>query len=179
MKARVIDETGDRYGRLLVVKRVPSDGRGAMWLCQCSCGNETVVYGISLRSGRTTSCKCKSGEWNRLPKGQAAFNGLFNSYKNSAKRRKIAWELSKEQFRELTRQNCYYCEDEPSGVFSGERYNGHYKYNGIDRINNDKDYTINNVVSCCKVCNYAKGQMSLVEFITWIKAVYEKVRDLQ
>lgn len=56
---KVIDETGNRYGRLVVIKRVENDSRGqARWECLCDCGNKTIVIGTHLRSGHTQSCGC-------------------------------------------------------------------------------------------------------------------------
>lgn len=58
--SKLIDLTGQRFGRLVVLKRgVATDGRGeAFWLCQCDCGSITTVSGYGLRSGRTRSCGC-------------------------------------------------------------------------------------------------------------------------
>jgi superfamily II DNA or RNA helicase len=50
------DESGNRYGRLVVVKREPSGVQGAQWLCRCDCGQTSVVTGKNLRSGGSTSC---------------------------------------------------------------------------------------------------------------------------
>ena len=48
--SRYIDLTGQRFGKLVVKEYAPSDGRkGAFWLCQCDCGNTTVVAGQELR----------------------------------------------------------------------------------------------------------------------------------
>lgn len=56
---QVTDETGNRYGRLTVLKRVGSDSDGkATWLCQCDCGNTVVAAGKNLRSGNVKSCGC-------------------------------------------------------------------------------------------------------------------------
>jgi 5-methylcytosine-specific restriction endonuclease McrA len=58
-KDQVIDETGNRYGRLTVIKRAENDKRGrALWLCSCFCGNTAIVLGSSLRKGYTNSCGC-------------------------------------------------------------------------------------------------------------------------
>ena len=46
--------------------------------------------------------------------------------------------------------------------------NGGFIYNGIDRKNNGKGYTEDNIVSCCKQCNFAKRNMSYKEFKFWI-----------
>ena len=56
--SRAIDETGNRYGRLLVLERSDGiDGRAA-WLCECDCGNHVIVKGKELRNGHTRSCGC-------------------------------------------------------------------------------------------------------------------------
>jgi hypothetical protein len=47
-------------------------------------------------------------------------------------------------------------------------------YNGIDRVDSTKGYFNENVVSCCKVCNRAKSNLSLDEFKEWISKVYLK-----
>ncbi len=54
-----IDITGQRFGKLVVLKRAPNKNKAVMWLCQCDCGNQKIIAGGSLRSGRTKSCgKC-------------------------------------------------------------------------------------------------------------------------
>ena len=50
---------GQRYGRLVVVRRAPNSGRGkARFLCRCDCGNEVIVLAEALRNGTTKSCGC-------------------------------------------------------------------------------------------------------------------------
>ena len=52
----MIDETNNRYG-LLVVKEKAKDKNGrSAWLCECDCGNTTIVRGPDLRKGKRTSC---------------------------------------------------------------------------------------------------------------------------
>lgn len=55
----VKDLTGQRFSELTVIARAGSSiypSRIAKWLCRCSCGKETVVYGTVLRNGQTRSC---------------------------------------------------------------------------------------------------------------------------
>lgn len=56
---KLIDLTGQRFGRLTVVDRCgcTSDGHSA-WLCKCDCGKTSVVNGRYLTHGNTTSCGC-------------------------------------------------------------------------------------------------------------------------
>lgn len=60
---RAIDETGNRYERLVVLEYTESrQGGHIMWLCKCDCGKETIVSGDSLRAGATKSCGCLASE---------------------------------------------------------------------------------------------------------------------
>lgn len=56
----VVDETGNRYGKLVVLEREDSHNGKARWICRCDCGNKTVANGCDLRSGRVVSCGCLS-----------------------------------------------------------------------------------------------------------------------
>ncbi len=57
--SRLIDLTGQRFGRLLVIERAANDRhREAMWLCRCDCEKLRVVRGRDMRSGRSLSCGC-------------------------------------------------------------------------------------------------------------------------
>lgn len=60
---RFIDRMGQRYGRLIVIGRAKNDKSGGiMWLCQCECGNTSIVQRSNLATGHTTSCGCLSEE---------------------------------------------------------------------------------------------------------------------
>lgn len=64
LRGKYIDLTGMQFGRLTVIERADdyiepkSKIHHARWLCQCSCGNQKVIIGKSLKSGDTTSCGC-------------------------------------------------------------------------------------------------------------------------
>lgn len=74
---RPIDLTGRTFGRLKVIERAPNDeisrNPRPLWLCECECGNMTVVCGANLRHNLTRSCGClrreKSAENGRKRKG--------------------------------------------------------------------------------------------------------------
>lgn len=53
------DITGQKFGRLTVLKRVENIRTSAAWLCECDCGNKVTVSGVKLRSGHTQSCTCR------------------------------------------------------------------------------------------------------------------------
>lgn len=57
-----LDETGNRYGRLLVLERDNSFSKGVKWICQCDCGKKKSINANSLRRGLTQSCGCYKKE---------------------------------------------------------------------------------------------------------------------
>jgi hypothetical protein len=60
---KIKDITGERFGKLVVIKSIGSDKyRKMWWLCQCDCGNQLKVSGCSLRKGVTQSCGCLQKE---------------------------------------------------------------------------------------------------------------------
>lgn len=77
----LIDLSGQRFGRLTVIKKSqpylnPEKGyHNTRWLCQCDCGKETVVFTVNLKGGKTKSCGCLRSELshNRL---QSAYDAL-------------------------------------------------------------------------------------------------------
>lgn len=57
------NEIGNKYSRLLVMRRAENDKRGnAQWVCKCECGNVVTVRGAGLRSGHNQSCGCLNAE---------------------------------------------------------------------------------------------------------------------
>ena len=64
--AKLIDLTGQRFGKLVVIERdfeYPiaknlKHKTSAYWKCQCDCGNIKTIIGDSLRNGQNKSCGC-------------------------------------------------------------------------------------------------------------------------
>lgn len=59
---KLIDLTGQRFGRLTVLERAWSRKGQLFWRCKCDCGRICDVQGSSLRNGRTKSCGCLHDE---------------------------------------------------------------------------------------------------------------------
>lgn len=75
-------------------------------------------------------------------------------------------EISKEDFlnwaADLNNQRCFYCGDLDLGRGSG-----------VDRLDSTKPYTQDNIVACCKLCNQAKGELTVDAFKQHITRLYE------
>lgn len=65
MTKQRLDITGQKYGRLTVIKEVKSNSRHRKWLCRCECGNTVFPFMYSLRNGSTQSCGCLRKEKSR------------------------------------------------------------------------------------------------------------------
>lgn len=65
---KIIDISGQRFGRLVVIKNVPkpkdSKSETSFWLCKCDCGKYKIAGKASLKNGNTKSCGCLQIETN-------------------------------------------------------------------------------------------------------------------
>ena len=63
----MIDETGNVYGRLVVLGTNGdiTKHKRLLWLCKCSCGTEKAIEGRNLRRGFVKSCGCLHRQINR------------------------------------------------------------------------------------------------------------------
>ena len=160
---------GKRYGKLVVTKFLYSKRvqhhngfhTDTYWECLCDCGNIHKVLTRMLNSRDVKSCGCLMT--GAKSKQESVFNELYNGYVCRARNKNIDFNLSKEKFREITQQKCFYCGCEPQQIARKNREYP-YIYNGIDRINNFKGYTEDNIVPCCGKCNKMKLDMSVDEF---------------
>lgn len=172
-----IDLTSKKFGKLTVIGLNKIDNKNPFWNCICECGTQCIKRGANLKSGGTTSCGCHSQERKKINKGQSGYNKLFSEYKNGAKKRGLHFSLTDEEFKQITKQNCHYCNIEPKQEsFSSNKKltnegkeHGKYIYNGIDRKDNNVGYITGNCLPCCFLCNKAKSGMSYDDFINYIK----------
>ena len=182
---------GERFGRLVVIKAVGSEYAGIMWECICDCGKSIIVSSAELTGGHYKSCGCLKKEcaveWGRDTQthnkskgyGVASFNSTYSRYRQQAKTAGREFALNKEQFREITQQNCYYCGCEPNQIARSAKAHGSYIYNGIDRVDSSRGYFIDNVVPCCANCNYAKRHYNQEDFLRWALRLADNIRAKQ
>jgi len=82
----------------------------------------------------------------------------YLSYKNNARIRNHNFDLTVEQFKTFWQKPCMYCGAKIKTV-------------GIDRIDNNIGYKIDNCVSCCKICNKMKSNTNIKKFIKHCKKI--------
>jgi hypothetical protein len=113
-----------------------------------------------MRKRRTPE---EAGLYARYDNVKRAAEDKDKFYKHS-KLVSVPFELTIEEFNDLSHQNCYYCGAPPDYEYHPS--NGVFVGNGIDRIDNTKGYTMDNVVPCCPICNAMKNALTLDEFLS-------------
>ena len=190
-------DKNEKHGRLTVIKslnkslRVGKRGIRKVWLFRCDCGNEVECFGSDVKGGRKQSCGCLYREHkdncgkrlsviNLKPNKEGPINKLFGSYGRAAKSRGYEWLLSKDDFRKLITQNCFYCSNEPTSKYttcSKHPVNENVLiYNGIDRKANNIGYTKENCITACGVCNRMKMDLDYNDFIEKIKKINKTLK---
>lgn len=175
---------GQKFNRLTVIGKPERKNRRWVYLCVCECGNKSKPIGTSLISGNSKSCGCLQKEAARrngikLGFGGSALRRLYRDRMGEARSKNRSFELSLEQFNQITLQNCYYCGCAPAQKCAPKESFGYYCYNGLDRIDSSKGYSMSNVVPCCWQCNLAKSNKSQAEFYAWIKRIAARLELLQ
>lgn len=177
-----------KFGRLLAIECIGKRGNSQhrFWKCVCDCGNICAIDQYKLLSGHTRSCGCyrsqvqksnveEMAKRKREADGLAAWKKLVNVYKQSARKRGYAWELTESECIELFQKNCFYCGCAPSlTIGNRRRIPDTFIYNGIDRVDNDIHYIKSNVITCCKTCNVAKASLSQDEFFDWVERIHKQ-----
>jgi 5-methylcytosine-specific restriction endonuclease McrA len=137
------DLTGQRFGRLIVVKPTDKKAGRTAWECVCDCGNKAIVNTVHLVSGRTRSCGC-------LKVGENNLN--YNPNKTDEERLKGRYILGKHtigNFRnKVFRRDEYACQ--VCGQVGGT-LNAHH----LDGWNwaKDKRFKTSNGVTLCEDCH--------------------------
>jgi hypothetical protein len=151
------------------------------FLCRCECGKEKVIQGSLMSSGNTKSCGCygmKVKKDKRISNHHSEITAIILGYKRHAKRRGFKFLLTREQVENIIKQDCFYCHSLPyNRQKTKNTIDEGLLYNGIDRIDSLGNYTINNVVPCCKICNNAKSNLTINEFKTWLTKAYKAMAE--
>lgn len=149
--SKLIDLTGQRFGRLTVIERAENaPNRAIQWYCKCDCGKETTVVNSSLKSGRTRSCGCLSVE-------KATARIVCRSMTHGKRKSRLysIWCGMKKRCNNSThRAYSHYgargitvCEEWSSDFqkfWDWAMENGYQDDLSIDRIDNDKGYCAEN-----------------------------------
>lgn len=163
-------KVGDIINGNTLLERLPSK----KWRIRCHCGEIKIGSPGDLKKYKT--CKAcnrpeEDGIAKRLPGNVALYRRRLAFYIRGAKERDLAWQLSEEQFIDIIESSCHYCGER--GSMKDIKKDRTISINGIDRVDNTKGYTVENIVPCCNFCNHAKKDYSYDYFINKIKFIAE------
>lgn len=157
----ILDLDHEEYDKIKQIKR-------SYFKCKCNrCGSETIVradrFGKSKYSPKScTYCindlqrEIAYKKWNTIER--KPIRDRINSIKSNAKIRNYKVELTDEQIEDFLNKPCFYCNCPHA--------------NGIDRVNSKENYTIDNCVPCCFICNRMKNKYDLNIFLDKVKDIY-------
>lgn len=166
-KARVKDK--NRYNKR---KEISSAIRSTTSLRICSyCGKDfegfMTRYGKESVSCKECSEKQKKEDEKRVDRVRnykeemcKNMQTAFKEYIKSATKKGRQMNLDYNTFTSLITGPCYYCGYKKEG-----------EVNGIDRVDNSKDYCTENCVSCCSLCNMMKSYYHPDYFIDKCKVI--------
>jgi len=169
------DLTGLRVGRLTVVCKtdLKASSREYLWKCICDCGETVYHKGSHLNCKQPIlSCGCLQDD----KADRAAFKQVYRNYRNNAKQRGLQFDLTEDEFENISTQPCHYC----GRIFTNTLHHKDsvFVYSGIDRRNNDIGYVIDNCLPCCRVCNRGKRGMSYIDFCNYLLKIADRYKEV-
>ncbi len=189
-KIKFKDVTGQKGGFLTAVRFIEKRKDSYYWLFKCDCGGEKILNRSRVLGTKnlTKSCGCigkeKINQLNikRHRKNYMHTGHVYRSYKQGAEKRNLEWDILPQHLEYLIFQDCFYCgRPATKGTIAKDRkykLQPTQKRNGIDRIDNSLGYNLNNVVTCCYICNRAKSFMGYKEFIEYLDDLVEYRHNL-
>lgn len=173
---------GQVFGQLTVIafSERTNAKKVSFVFCNCSCGFKNKEFSSrALISRNTRSCGCSR----RKPERESLLIRFERDYKINARNRNLEWQLSTIEFREISKLNCYWCDEIPKKRSYAKSLrkkdqtiwalNQYIIVNGLDRLNNSLGYTKDNCVPCCTICNNMKKTHMPNEFLDHIRKIYE------
>ena len=142
---KLIDLTGQRFGRLVVLERAGSDNnKNALWRCRCDCGNATITSGKRLRRRETQSCGCLHQETFSNKKHGGKHSRLYSIWLDMKKR---CYNMEHISYKNYGGRGICICNEwlHDFAAFRDWAMSHGYRDDlSIDRIDNDKGYSPDN-----------------------------------
>ncbi len=176
----------EKFGKLTAIKSLRSDKNRMIWLFKCDCGEEKEIplsYVTAKKRG-IKSCGCLKNRPSVRWTGYGEISGTYwanikrCAKKNTSRRSrdikfditiKEAWELFLKQNRKcaITGVDLNFIRQ------YANKKKGEEQTSSLDRIDSNKDYTLNNIQWVHKIINKMKMEMNEKNFVKWCELVYK------
>ena len=172
-----------KFNRLTILKYLFTKNKTPHWECKCDCGKIIISNSCMLRSGDSQSCGCynrelsskiHSGKNNKNWTGYEKISGTFwFSIKESARKRNISFEITIQQAWDIYLKQNGICALSGLNIEFSPNIRTQRALNtaSLDRIDSNKDYTINNVQWVHKDVNNMKQYFNEDYFIKICSAI--------
>ena len=167
-----LDILGYENNILVIEEYLYSEKKTSYWRVKAKYNNEYHILTRKLLLECDFRPSCCIDQTER--KISSAFTSVYHQYKAGATKRGYSFNLTKDQLRKLTSSDCYYCKKPPSNKqrqFNGS--GGEYIYNGVDRMDNNKGYSLENCLPCCSICNHAKHNLTYDQFVEMVVRIFQ------
>lgn len=138
------DHTGERFGKLTVLRFSRKQKGRYYWICKCDCGNEKEVCIIDLKAGNTRSCGCIRRENpTRIKIRNLSKTRLHKIYTNMKNR---CLNKNEERYKDYGGRGIKICDEwlvKYDGFLSFYEWalnNGYTENLTLDRIDNNGNY---------------------------------------
>lgn len=173
---------GQVFGKLTVIclNEEKSKEKGEpYYVCICHCEPGKRVKILSVRKYSLTrkkhikSCGCENAIKNSfIPNRELVLkNKIYRKYQDrhiNELKDNINTFIKFKDFANMLDNSCNYCGEMGSSYLKDKTTDFILYYNGLDRIDNMLGYRTKNVLTACKICNPARGEMSVQEFKDYI-----------
>jgi hypothetical protein len=183
-KKRLLDLTGQVFGKLTIIGSGDRVSGFTAWKCRCQCGNIKNIRTNSLRKGTTISCGCAKKEYKsgkiesclvgkRFSKYVGSIpSAYFNDLKKNAKSRNLDFNLSPESLDFLYKKQKGKCAISGLNIAFDVDINQSNTYPAsLDRINSSVGYVDGNIQWVAREVNHMKWSLKEEDFLFFCEAI--------
>ena len=130
-----------------------------------------VIQACNLYSKLTT--KCKECAWKNQIKISKVPQKILHDMKKKCKKRNLEFNITENEIFEILEKQNFKCALSGVNIIFGETATNHKKNTtaSIDRIDNSKGYTKENIQIVHKIINIMRNKFEIHEYINWCNLV--------
>lgn len=174
------DITGLKINYLEVLRYVGKNKyKNCLYECSCKCGKMVIAEKSDIEKQRIKSCGCLKIERSKeriYSIEESLVRQVYRDYMAQARTRSRFFDLPFNFFMNKVLANCEYCDRVPSNLKKRVKDDTQLLYSGIDRVDNDKGYTIDNCKTACYDCNQGKHTLTEKAFYLWVERTYKYLK---